>query len=165
MGRRLVRWKSFRNNLEILCHPICDRLYMHQLSSWQLRISAYTTDPANKCWFKFSKVSSPLRSTIYIDCKADMWESLSALWTQPTKVGWNSQKSAHYLNVLYTSTVEQTVENFCVHYEPRQQMHQKNIRKSSCYLNVQGGEDALDALSCRSLFAKEPRIVGLFCRK
>jgi len=27
MGRILVRWKKFRNNLEILCHPICNRLY------------------------------------------------------------------------------------------------------------------------------------------
>jgi len=31
MGRILVRWKSFfipRNSLEILCHPICIRLYI-----------------------------------------------------------------------------------------------------------------------------------------
>ena len=28
MGRILVRWKSFRNNLEILCHPICNWLYV-----------------------------------------------------------------------------------------------------------------------------------------
>jgi len=27
MGRVLVRWKSLKNNLEILCHPICNRLY------------------------------------------------------------------------------------------------------------------------------------------
>jgi len=27
MGRILVRWKSFRNNLEMLCHPICNWLY------------------------------------------------------------------------------------------------------------------------------------------
>jgi len=30
---------------------------------------------------------------------------------------------------------------------------------------IQGGEDPLDALSCRSLFAKGPLIIGLFCRK
>jgi len=30
---------------------------------------------------------------------------------------------------------------------------------------VQGGEDPQDALSCRSFFAKEPPIIGLFCRK
>ena len=30
---------------------------------------------------------------------------------------------------------------------------------------VQCGEDAWDALSCRSLFANEPLIIGLFCRK
>ena len=24
MGRILVRWKRFRNNLEMLCHPICN---------------------------------------------------------------------------------------------------------------------------------------------
>ena len=26
MGRILVRWKSFRNHLEMLCYPICNRL-------------------------------------------------------------------------------------------------------------------------------------------
>jgi len=30
---------------------------------------------------------------------------------------------------------------------------------------VQGGEDPQDALSCRSFYAKEPLIIGLFCRK
>ena len=30
---------------------------------------------------------------------------------------------------------------------------------------VQGGEDSKDALSCRSIFAKEPLIIGLFCGK
>ena len=30
---------------------------------------------------------------------------------------------------------------------------------------VQGGEDTYVALSCRSLSAKEPLIIGLFCRK
>jgi len=29
MGRNLVRWKSFRNNLEILCHPVCKGLYVY----------------------------------------------------------------------------------------------------------------------------------------
>ena len=28
MGRILVRWKSFRNTLEMLCHPICNLLYI-----------------------------------------------------------------------------------------------------------------------------------------
>jgi len=28
MGRILVRWKSFRNHLEMLWHPICNWLYM-----------------------------------------------------------------------------------------------------------------------------------------
>jgi len=28
MGRILVRWHFFRDDLEILCHPICNRLYM-----------------------------------------------------------------------------------------------------------------------------------------
>ena len=31
MGRILVPWKSFRNNLEMLCHPICNGLYQAQL--------------------------------------------------------------------------------------------------------------------------------------
>ena len=30
---------------------------------------------------------------------------------------------------------------------------------------IQGGEDPQDASSCRSFFAKEPRIIGLFCGK
>jgi len=30
---------------------------------------------------------------------------------------------------------------------------------------AQGGEDAQNALSCRSLSAKKPRIIGLFCGK
>jgi len=28
MCRILVRWKSFRNNLDMLCHPICNWLYL-----------------------------------------------------------------------------------------------------------------------------------------
>ena len=31
--------------------------------------------------------------------------------------------------------------------------------------SVQGGQGSLDALSCRSFSAKEPLIIGLFCRK
>jgi len=38
MGRILVRWKFFRNNLEILCHPICNWLYYHSNDSKQIRI-------------------------------------------------------------------------------------------------------------------------------
>ena len=30
MGRILVRWKSFGKNLEMLCHPICNWLYMYK---------------------------------------------------------------------------------------------------------------------------------------
>jgi len=33
------------------------------------------------------------------------------------------------------------------------------------YCEVQGGEDPYDALGCRSFFAKEPFIIGLFCGK
>ena len=29
MGRILVCWKRFRNNLEMMCHPICNWLYLH----------------------------------------------------------------------------------------------------------------------------------------
>ena len=31
--------------------------------------------------------------------------------------------------------------------------------------HMQGGEDSLDAFSCRSFFAKEPLIIKLFCGK
>ena len=33
------------------------------------------------------------------------------------------------------------------------------------YIYIQGCEDAKVALICRSLSAKEPLIIGLFCRK
>jgi len=33
MGRILVRWKKFRNNLEMLCHHICNWLYVDQIAS------------------------------------------------------------------------------------------------------------------------------------
>jgi len=33
------------------------------------------------------------------------------------------------------------------------------------YLGLQGGEDSQDALSCKSFFAKQPLIIGLFCGK
>jgi len=33
MGRILVRWKRFRNNLEMLCHPICNWLY-RKMTYW-----------------------------------------------------------------------------------------------------------------------------------
>jgi len=33
VGRILVRWKSFRNNLEMLCHSICNWLYINIYSS------------------------------------------------------------------------------------------------------------------------------------
>ena len=44
MGRILVRWKFFRNHLEMLCHPICNWLYerrttnMNTLTFTYLRI-------------------------------------------------------------------------------------------------------------------------------
>jgi len=44
MGRILVRWKSFRNNLEMLCHPICNGLYRrshmwsHSCTPWITRV-------------------------------------------------------------------------------------------------------------------------------
>jgi len=34
MGRILVRLKSFRNNLEMLCHLICNRLYIQRVSEY-----------------------------------------------------------------------------------------------------------------------------------
>jgi len=43
MGRILVRWKSFRNNLEMLCHPISNWLWLILNSSSQkLFLSANT---------------------------------------------------------------------------------------------------------------------------
>jgi len=38
-----------------------------------------------------------------------------------------------------------------------------NIGRWSAHELVQGGEDSQDALRCRSFFAKEPLIIGLFC--
>jgi len=39
-----------------------------------------------------------------------------------------------------------------------------HIKGTNCSY-AQGGEGASNALSCRSLFAKEPLILGLFCGK
>jgi len=38
MGRILVRGKSFRNHLEMLCHPICNRLYFGATATSSFRI-------------------------------------------------------------------------------------------------------------------------------
>jgi len=40
-----------------------------------------------------------------------------------------------------------------------------HIGNSTCKVtpHIQGGEDSEDALSCKSIFAKEPLIIGLFC--
>jgi len=38
MGRIWVRWKSFRNNLEMLCHPICNWLYILWTYAMNLRV-------------------------------------------------------------------------------------------------------------------------------
>ena len=43
-------------------------------------------------------------------------------------------------------------------------MYMKRPRAAEA-LRVQGGKDAQDALICRSLSAKEPPSVGLFCGK
>jgi len=45
MGRILVRWKSFRNNLEMLCHPICNWLYQ-RIRRLLTNIYDYTHIPA-----------------------------------------------------------------------------------------------------------------------
>jgi len=46
-------------------------------------------------------------------------------------------------------------------------LNNESVRKLNrdCEQWVQGGEDPLDALSCRSFFAQEPLIIGLFCGK
>ena len=39
------------------------------------------------------------------------------------------------------------------------------LKKKQRSCQIQAGEDAKDALNCRSLLAKEPIIIRLFCRK
>jgi len=58
MGRILVRWKSCRNNLKMLCHPICNWLYIssrvtmndahvthicHSTSIWMMHVTHICT--------------------------------------------------------------------------------------------------------------------------
>jgi len=42
MGRILVRWMFFKNNLEIQCHPICNRLYAFDLTVAPFWFKMYT---------------------------------------------------------------------------------------------------------------------------
>ena len=53
-------------------------------------------------------------------------------------------------------TIEREMDcNVCV--------KKKSSERDQIEFIVQGGEDAEDALNCRSLSAKEPLITGLFC--
>jgi len=45
MARILVRWKSFRNDLEIVCQPICNRVYQQQ----EKLLSEYD----DLCWVQY----------------------------------------------------------------------------------------------------------------
>ena len=40
MGRILIHWKSFRNNLEMLCHPICN---------WLCDCASHASDMIESC--------------------------------------------------------------------------------------------------------------------
>ena len=53
MGRILIRWKSFRDNLEILRHPICNRLYMEYICIWM-------------CTWKFIHIYMQICMCIYV---------------------------------------------------------------------------------------------------
>jgi len=44
-------------------------------------------------------------------------------------------------------------------------IHTDDLEMHSLTYTLQGGEDPEDALNCRSFFAKEPLIIGLFCGK
>jgi len=90
MGRNLVRWNHFRNNLEILWHPICNRLYLQQcqdinqfgctfaatlLHVWQSRSPWFS-------WIHFALFSTrrlPTRRMIvkYTQAHLPLFESLS----------------------------------------------------------------------------------------
>jgi len=41
----------------------------------------------------------------------------------------------------------------------------ENLKEKYAKALLQGGKDAVDAFGCRSLFAKKPLLIGLFCRK
>jgi len=56
MGRILVRRKSFRNNLEILCHPICNWLYM-----WMTQVI-----PSWRTWLIHMWLISCVRHDVFI---------------------------------------------------------------------------------------------------
>jgi len=59
-----------------------------------LRVLYTVHSSSTRAFEKFSKVSSPLTCTVSINCRADCWEFLRALWTPPTNAGRNSRKSA-----------------------------------------------------------------------
>ena len=109
--------------------------------------------------------------------------------------GRHSPNSARKKNWLYAITVKFSIINFWeiskfdkVHPVKAIQFHSKFSSKDFCdigkvallnfdwqnvpkhqtyshFIYLQGGEDPQDAFSCRSFFAQEPLIIGLFCGK
>ena len=66
MGRILVRWKSLRNTLEIVCHPICNWLY--------LMISSVTRlDPATHCKTLQHTATYIMRCQSCLSCRSSKW--------------------------------------------------------------------------------------------
>jgi len=67
MGRILVRWKGFKNNLEIQCHPICDRLYLSIIPL------AALTQPSPDMWTSTGAASDNDIWMIYQWCMNNIW--------------------------------------------------------------------------------------------
>ena len=67
MGRILVRWKSSGNNLEMLCHPICNWLYFNLISNEKVQ-------PIGLVWFTEIKVQ-PIAHIWFteINCESHIW--------------------------------------------------------------------------------------------
>ena len=89
MGRILVCWISFRNNLEILCHPICNRLcsllYVEcHLCMWSVIYVcgvSFLYCMWNVIYFMWSVIFVCGVSFMYVECHFCMWSVIYCMWS------------------------------------------------------------------------------------
>jgi len=83
MGRILVRWQSLRNNLEILCHPICNRLYAHMYID--TRVSTYDDV------YKYAHMYTNMHVSTYVDAHMDIIQFRA--WVRDNESEWRIFKN------------------------------------------------------------------------
>ena len=69
----------------------------------------------------------------------------------------------HCMTRLYVHTYMCTYVH--ASYVTEEEICRRSHERTCCHGNIQAGEDPQDAFSCRSFFAKEPLMIGLFCEK